>query len=240
MGNIDLYIKHSIHIKREELLETLQKLGFEVSLEYSEGRGFNVEAQKEEKEIMFLGIDVVDNKLYSSIKNQLYQNGEIEEKEDLDQMILNHKNEGNSFKEGDWVFHDFELKQIQEMENGKISRVSDGLFCRSATSLNDECFLLDMHIKNISDHFKYKWDQLENQFGDNFRINFSKVSNKFREIWVNACNEIIENYSDDEKVKEIKGKYSNEINDFCNSVHNKVQEVEEHLNEKVEGIEIFK
>lgn len=104
------------------------------------------------------------------------------------------------YKEGDWVYYDFKLCQIKEIEDGIYYRVTDGFFQTSGSALSDSFFPLDLRIKSISDEFKYHSD-LFHKLSFN-ALNHPDINRKLVSMWIEACN----NKDDNEKIGEIYDK----------------------------------
>ena len=55
----------------------------------------------------------------------------------------------------EWCFFEFKLCQIQEVEEGRVTSVSDGSFNTSGRSLGDRCVPLTLRFANLSDRADY-------------------------------------------------------------------------------------
>jgi hypothetical protein len=97
-----------------------------------------------------------------------------------------------SFKVDDWVYYEFELVQIREIEDGKITKISDGMFNTWSTDLTPYCFSMDMDMKKISDYVKSKFDDI-NEINLNC-LNHPSIKHKFVDYWVEMCENYTSNY----------------------------------------------
>ena len=86
---------------------------------------------------------------------------------------------------GDWVFYKFELVQIQRIEKGKIHGVSSGSFSYGGNSLCNSCASLTLANNCLCSTFRYYYDKIH-ATNDN-SLNYPDISNKFVELWINAC-----------------------------------------------------
>lgn len=96
---------------------------------------------------------------------------------------------------GDYGFYDFELCQIKEMQDGRITEVSDGHCSHGSHDLTSEWFPLSLRNKNISRTF-FDLNNKVHETGFNF-INYPDIKNYLTSQWVRAC------YANDKKVIEI-------------------------------------
>lgn len=60
------------------------------------------------------------------------------------------------FKTGDWVLHDYEIKQVTKSIDGAVTEVSCGSFCTSGNELI--CFPLTLENKRIAEEIAY-WER---------------------------------------------------------------------------------
>lgn len=131
------------------------------------------------------------------------------------------------FKEGDWVFCEFILQQIQETEDNRITSVSDGSFRLGSNDLSGRCFPLDMKIKRISDGVKY-WSGEFNKLKNN-ALNYPDLNRELIRRWVDMC----EFKDDDKKLKELYDK----LDVFARAILDKVNSLRF---EEVEGVALFR
>lgn len=120
----------------------------------------------------------------------------------------------NIFKKGDWVFSDFDLKQISDIRNGSVTSVSDGYFSHGGTSLNDRIFPLSMSIKLISAEYKRLYKSLQKI--DFQSLNYPDINGYFINHWVKTC--------------------INKDND--NFVQQRYTEIEKFTQDIIDGIEV--
>jgi len=132
------------------------------------------------------------------------------------------------FKIDEWVYYEFELVQVKEIEDGKVTKVSDGSFNTWANDLTPYCFSMNMDMKKISDYVKSMFDDINN-FNLNC-LNFPDIKRKFVEYWVEMCENY---YSDYDKYITIKTKFVTFITELTTKL-NELQEL--HIND----VKIFK
>lgn len=128
-----------------------------------------------------------------------------------------------TFKVGDWVISEFEIKQVMEMQGDRVTELSDGSFRSGGSDL--QCHPLTLRNKNIADnirHYNQKLHDAPHSIGLNFPDIHRWLSDK--------CSEAIEAESDD-GVKVIL--------DEVASMYNQVKE---HLNNPpiIKGIKLFR
>ena len=63
------------------------------------------------------------------------------------------------FKVKDWCFCEFELVQIQKIEDGQIHGVTDG-YIDHGGNLTNECFPLNFEVILISEKFRDYWNAI--------------------------------------------------------------------------------
>lgn len=117
-----------------------------------------------------------------------------------------------TFKKNDFVFCDFELQQILDMEGKNVTEVSDGYFRMSSNSLNDRCFEISLKNKNISEFFKETSNKLFTI--KNNALNHPDPHRYLINKWVECCNEkdmkLVNN-----KITEVKNWYE-ELSNYVN------------------------
>lgn len=101
------------------------------------------------------------------------------------------------FKKDDWCFFEFELFQVKETEDNRITRVTDGYFEHSGHDLSDTCFPVDMKIKVSSDESHTLYKRIREAAG-NSNINYPDIHRKIVELWVDLC----ENQNNNNKYNE--------------------------------------
>lgn len=68
-----------------------------------------------------------------------------------------------AFAVNEWVFCEFKLQQITEMEGERVTSVKDSLFEMGSRDLSDCCFPLSLRNKRISDEFAWHKDKLHRE-----------------------------------------------------------------------------
>lgn len=88
---------------------------------------------------------------------------------------------------GDFGFFEFKLCQIKEMDEMKITSVSDGSFVTGSYYLSDRWFPLSLKNITISDYFEYYNRKLhESKFHQ--ILNYPDIHRYIVDVWVDACN----------------------------------------------------
>lgn len=131
------------------------------------------------------------------------------------------------YKINDWVFCEFKLQQIREMDGDRVTSVSDSRFSLSGNSLGDRCFPLDLNIKNISDSVAWYSDKIHalNHNG----LNHPDIHRELINRWVEMC------HVKDDKVA-LKGLFDS-LADFYKSIE---QIVSGLSNQYAGGVKIFR
>jgi hypothetical protein len=88
------------------------------------------------------------------------------------------------FKEGDWCFCEFELKQIVVMDGNCITSVTNGFIRSSSLDLSDRCYPLDLKVKTISDSVKYWSDKFHKI---KLNINHPDLNRELINRWTDIC-----------------------------------------------------
>jgi hypothetical protein len=135
------------------------------------------------------------------------------------------KQEKHAFKVGDWCYCEFELSQIMEIENGRITDISTGYIRMGSHDLSDRCFPLDKNIKVISEEFQLYREKLHKDGSVN--LNYPRIHEWLVEKWVETCKDKPENVSI----------HYTELRRFYNEI---VKFHEEMKSKTVEGINVFK
>jgi hypothetical protein len=130
------------------------------------------------------------------------------------------------FKKGDWCFCEFELKQVIETSDNRITEVSSGYSRLSSRDLSDRCFPLTLRIKVISDSVNY-WSRKFHETNCN-NLNHPDLNRELIKRWVSICET-----SDDD---DLTNKKIKSLEEFGKSVINKVDNLR---CEQVEGVRIF-
>ena len=89
------------------------------------------------------------------------------------------------FNKGDWCFCEFKLQQVQEIEDDRITRVSDGHFTMSGRDLSDVCYPLNMRIKLISDTVAYWSAEFHNL--KYYKLNHPDLNRELIKRWIEMC-----------------------------------------------------
>jgi len=131
-----------------------------------------------------------------------------------------------TYKVGDWVFCEFKLQQIEQVEDGRIVDVSDGYFSHGAYSLNDRCFPITLQNKMLSEYVASCSDRLHKE-GNN-SLNYPDIHNWLVNRWVDLCKTVVEDVSQ---------KLRKDIGVFTNTILNRCKELRE---ETYEGVKIFR
>jgi hypothetical protein len=131
------------------------------------------------------------------------------------------------WKENDWCFCEFTLRQITEVKQGIIKSVTDGNFCLGSSDLNDRCYPLDIRIKRVSDSVNY-WSNKIHKL-NNKGLNYPDINRKLISIWVDMCESI-------ENENHLKEEYEN-LDNFGRDIINTVSKLE---NQNVHGVKLFR
>ena len=90
-----------------------------------------------------------------------------------------------NFQVGQWVFCEFKLQQIKNMEDGRVTEVTDGILTHSSRDLTDRCFSLSIRIKRISDEVAHYMDKFHTIKVPG--LNFPDLSREMVSRWVDMC-----------------------------------------------------
>jgi hypothetical protein len=129
------------------------------------------------------------------------------------------------FKQGDWCFCEFELKQIVKIEDNCIKEITDGYSNHMSSDLSNRCFPLNISIKRIS-HTVHYWSEEFFKFRGK-SLNYPDLHRELVRRWVEMC---------ENSDKPIFSTLYNNLEQFAKSVISKVNSVDY---EEVEGIKIF-
>lgn len=87
---------------------------------------------------------------------------------------------------GDFGFFEYQLSQIEEMDEGKIKSISSGSIETHGNDLSYAWFPLSLKNKKISDYFEYYSDKFhESKF--HTILNYPDIHRHIVELWVGAC-----------------------------------------------------
>lgn len=114
----------------------------------------------------------------------------------------------NNWKVNDWCFCEFKLQQITEVEEGRVTSVSDGRFSLGSYDLSDRCYPLDLSIKRVSDSVAYYSDKFHKLNIPGF--NYPDFNRELISRWVNLCDHV----KDNDTIK----KLYDELQEFCNNI----------------------
>lgn len=135
----------------------------------------------------------------------------------------------NEYKKGDWVFCEFELSQIKEVDdNANITDVSNGSIRTGGRDLNSKCYPLDLKVKVLSEHVKDWSDRLHDLECNS--LNYPDIHKKLVQKWCEMC----DNREDQDKMRE----KMNELDEFCRTIVDKVNN--ELRQEEVGDVKLFK
>jgi len=135
--------------------------------------------------------------------------------------------ETTKFNKGEWCFYDFELCQVTEVEENRITEVQDGIATHSGSDLSETCYPLEMSVKRISDSVAY-WSDKFHELKNN-ALNHPDLHRELIEMWVELC----ENRDNEARLRKLYDK----LNDFGRSV---LQRVHELSLEEVGGVYLFR
>lgn len=119
--------------------------------------------------------------------------------------------EKTTFKVGDWVFCEFELQLIREMEDGRVREVTDAACSHCGYDLTDRCRPLTYDIKRIADNFAYQSMRIHREGSGG--LNYPDIHRWLVSHWTKTCDE----YGDDAATK----KNFELLRDFTNDVLSK-------------------
>jgi hypothetical protein len=114
------------------------------------------------------------------------------------------------FKVGEFIFCEFKLQEINEMEGERVTSVHDGWFEMGSRDLSDRCFPLTIRNKVISETFQGFSDKIHAI--NNAGLNYPDIARYFVLKWVECCNG-----ASDDKIKLIY----DEVQNFINTVKEK-------------------
>lgn len=114
----------------------------------------------------------------------------------------------------EWCFCEFELQQIVETKENRVTAVSNGVFKTSAYDLSDRCFPLDLRIKRCSDITAH-WSGIFNGLKDG-SLYHPDLKRELINRWITMCKNVL----DSKKLQEL---YS-DLDEFGKSVVSKVRD----------------
>ena len=89
----------------------------------------------------------------------------------------------NKFEVGQWVFFEYELAQITDMEEGRVTGRTNGYTRLSSHDLSDRCFPLTLATKMATDSTDYWRKKMSAASG----LNMPDIHRKLVELWVAIC-----------------------------------------------------
>lgn len=93
--------------------------------------------------------------------------------------------EATQFQVGQWVFFEFKLSLIDEMDGDRVTSVQDGCFHTGSWNMADRCVPLSLRVKRISDEFAYHSAELHRK--GHSGLNYPDIHNWLVNAWVEAC-----------------------------------------------------
>lgn len=88
------------------------------------------------------------------------------------------------YKVGDWLFCEFKLQQVTDIENGHVSGVTDG-WVRGCGRFDDLCFPLDLEVKRISGAYEAWSTRLHRDGLPN--LNYPDIHRWLVSHWCKTC-----------------------------------------------------
>ena len=131
------------------------------------------------------------------------------------------------FEKGTWIFCEFELQQVKETEENRITSVTSGHLQMGGHDLSDRCFEINMRTKIASDNVQYWNRQFHDTKGSN-ALNHPDLNRALIERWVAICEE-----KNDEKRQVLYDKLS----EFGRAVLEKIRDARF---QEVEGVSVFR
>jgi hypothetical protein len=130
------------------------------------------------------------------------------------------------FKIDDWVFCEFELSQIKEMNGNRITSITTGQISMSGYDLSDRCFPLALEFKVASDTASY-WSKKIHEL-KNAGLNHPDIHRELVSRWVDICES-----ANSPNVKDYYEKLSAFGRGIC-------EKVESFKYEDFEGVRLFR
>jgi hypothetical protein len=137
----------------------------------------------------------------------------------------------NQFEIGDWIFFEFELVQIVNVDKeGCIKEVSDGITSISGKSLNNYCHPLTRKNNTITIIFNYYFNQIKDVEARG--LNFPDIKRYYADVWSKACS-ISENNADEKQLSDLYDC----IQKFTNETLSKLNE---RKKDTINGVYLFR
>lgn len=133
------------------------------------------------------------------------------------------------YQVGDWVIHNFEIKQVTRTEKGIVREVSCGSFSTSSSSLDDYIRPLTLKSKRYAESIAYSYKRLRELPGSN-SLNWPDINRYFSELCLLAI--------DNAKPKYHEG----EINEYLLKAEDFVMKAKEQIENvsSVNGVSLFR
>ena len=126
----------------------------------------------------------------------------------------------------DWCFFEFNLVQIQEVKEGRVTSVSDGSFNTGGWDLSDRCLPLTLRTSAISDTLEY-WSNRLHKEGNN-ALNYPDIHRKLVDLWYEWC--LTEAKSDAAHTA------ADRVRDFAEGI---LRRVKQDQSEEIEGVRLL-
>lgn len=92
------------------------------------------------------------------------------------------------FKVGDWVFCEFQLSQIDEIEDGRVTNISTGYIEMGSNDLNDRCFPLTKDMLRISGEFEFASKRIHRE--GHAGLNYPDIKRWMVDHWAATCRHV--------------------------------------------------
>ena len=86
------------------------------------------------------------------------------------------------FTVGQWVFFEFKLACIEQIEEDRVTKVTTGYMSCSSFNISQNCFPLDVHGKIVSEEFDHQYDELYNKWKHS-HLNWPDLHRWFVSSW---------------------------------------------------------
>lgn len=136
------------------------------------------------------------------------------------------------YKVGDWVIHNYEIKQIMDIHpNGNVHELSTGTMRVSSMDLTDDIRPLTLQAKVLSESFQFYYKKL-NELKGSSALNWPDINRYFSKLCLQAIDEGLsgKKYKEGELNSNLK-----EALDFYNKVREKIDGYSE-----INGIALFR
>lgn len=133
------------------------------------------------------------------------------------------------FAVGDWVIHNYEIKQIKRMEEGKVVEVTCGSFSTSSSDLTYDIRPLTLKTKRYAESIEYYYKELDKLPGSR-SLNWPDINRHFSDLCLKAIDDPKEKYQEGEV-----NKYLQEARDFVQKTRDALSGVQ-----SVNGVDLFR